>query len=170
MRPRRVVPRDLGVSSLRRSLSSVPSEEMCVYRSVPTQIDLPTLDHEVLRFWRESDIFARSLEQSQGRPEWVFLRGATDRQRYARCPPHRGAGVQGRLRTLSDDEGLPRQPQGGLGLLFREFPYEHSYPHCWRAATRLCSTAPSRPGTSAPRPFGTPCCGRTNGPPGTRRP
>ncbi len=46
-----------------------------MYHNVPTQIDLPTLDHEVLRFWRESDVFARSLKQSQGRPEWVFYEG-----------------------------------------------------------------------------------------------
>ncbi|MEV0429333.1 isoleucine--tRNA ligase [Micromonospora sp. NPDC050495] len=46
-----------------------------MYRSVAAQVDLPALDHEILRFWRANDIFARSLEQSQGRPEWVFYEG-----------------------------------------------------------------------------------------------
>ncbi|WP_433388846.1 isoleucine--tRNA ligase [Micromonospora sp. KLBMP9576] len=46
-----------------------------MYSSVPSQIDLSTLDHEVLRFWHENDVFARSLEQSRGRPEWVFYEG-----------------------------------------------------------------------------------------------
>ncbi|SCL58663.1 isoleucine--tRNA ligase [Micromonospora peucetia] len=46
-----------------------------MYSSVPSQIDLSALDHEVLRFWRENDVFARSLEQSRGRPEWVFYEG-----------------------------------------------------------------------------------------------
>ncbi|MEW2384820.1 isoleucine--tRNA ligase [Micromonospora sp. NPDC047707] len=46
-----------------------------MYRSVPSQVDLPALDHEILRFWRENDVFARSLEQSRGRPEWVFYEG-----------------------------------------------------------------------------------------------
>ena len=46
-----------------------------MYRSVPAQVDLPALDHEILRFWRANHIFARSLEQSQGRPEWVFYEG-----------------------------------------------------------------------------------------------
>ncbi|HET6529964.1 MAG TPA: isoleucine--tRNA ligase [Actinoplanes sp.] len=46
-----------------------------MYRPLPTQIDLPALDHEVLRFWREHRVFARSLEISQGRPEWVFYEG-----------------------------------------------------------------------------------------------
>jgi isoleucyl-tRNA synthetase len=46
-----------------------------MYRSVVSHVDLPKLDHEVLRFWRENDVFARSLEQSRGRPEWVFYEG-----------------------------------------------------------------------------------------------
>ncbi|WP_127503671.1 isoleucine--tRNA ligase [Actinoplanes solisilvae] len=46
-----------------------------MYRQVPAQVDLPALDHDVLRFWQEKKIFARSLEQSVGRPEWVFYEG-----------------------------------------------------------------------------------------------
>ncbi|SCF28153.1 isoleucine--tRNA ligase [Micromonospora mirobrigensis] len=46
-----------------------------MYSAVPVQVDLPALDHDVLRFWREQDIFGRSLAQSQGRPEWVFYEG-----------------------------------------------------------------------------------------------
>ncbi len=42
------------------------------YRQVPAQVDLPALEHAVLDFWREQKIFAKSLEQSEGRPEWVF--------------------------------------------------------------------------------------------------
>ncbi|GAB2603490.1 isoleucine--tRNA ligase [Paractinoplanes abujensis] len=46
-----------------------------MYRQVPAQVDLPALDHDVLRFWQDNKIFARSLEQSEGRPEWVFYEG-----------------------------------------------------------------------------------------------
>ncbi|HEX5596642.1 MAG TPA: isoleucine--tRNA ligase [Micromonosporaceae bacterium] len=46
-----------------------------MYRSVPTQVELPALDHEILHFWHANSVFARSLEQSQGRPEWVFYEG-----------------------------------------------------------------------------------------------
>ncbi|WP_250037354.1 isoleucine--tRNA ligase [Paractinoplanes maris] len=46
-----------------------------MYSQVPAQVDLPALDHDVLRFWQEKHIFARSLEQSAGRPEWVFYEG-----------------------------------------------------------------------------------------------
>jgi isoleucyl-tRNA synthetase len=45
------------------------------YRQVPAQVDLPALEHEVLEFWSENKIFARSLEQTEGRPEWVFYEG-----------------------------------------------------------------------------------------------
>jgi isoleucyl-tRNA synthetase len=46
-----------------------------MYQPLTTQVDLPALDHDVLRFWREHRVFARSLEISQGRPEWVFYEG-----------------------------------------------------------------------------------------------
>ncbi|MEV4349710.1 isoleucine--tRNA ligase [Actinoplanes sp. NPDC049596] len=46
-----------------------------MYRQVPAQVDLPALDHDVLRFWRDKDVFHRSLEHSAGRPEWVFYEG-----------------------------------------------------------------------------------------------
>ncbi|GIJ70839.1 isoleucine--tRNA ligase [Virgisporangium ochraceum] len=46
-----------------------------MYRPVPAQVDLPALDHEVLRFWHEHDVFARSLEQTSGRPQWIFYEG-----------------------------------------------------------------------------------------------
>ncbi|MET7904247.1 isoleucine--tRNA ligase [Streptomyces sp. NPDC005355] len=48
---------------------------MTLYRQVPAQVDLPALEHAVLDFWRENKIFARTLEQSEGRPEWVFYEG-----------------------------------------------------------------------------------------------
>jgi len=46
-----------------------------MYRPVPAQVKLPALDHEILHFWHANSVFARSLEQSQGRPEWVFYEG-----------------------------------------------------------------------------------------------
>ena len=46
-----------------------------MYRAVPAQIDLTAMEHEVLALWQEKDTFARSVEQSQGRPTWVFYEG-----------------------------------------------------------------------------------------------
>jgi isoleucyl-tRNA synthetase len=45
------------------------------YRPVPAQVDLPALDHEVLHFWHANSVFARSLEQTEGRPPWIFYEG-----------------------------------------------------------------------------------------------
>ena len=45
------------------------------YQQVPAQVDLPALEQTVLDFWRENKVFSRTLEQSEGRPEWVFYEG-----------------------------------------------------------------------------------------------
>jgi len=45
------------------------------YRPVPSQVDLPAVDREVLELWNERKTFARSVQQSEGRPEWVFYEG-----------------------------------------------------------------------------------------------
>ncbi|KIZ18251.1 isoleucine--tRNA ligase [Streptomyces natalensis] len=45
------------------------------YRQVPAQVDLPALEHAVLDFWQEQKVFSRTLQQSEGRPEWVFFEG-----------------------------------------------------------------------------------------------
>ncbi|HVU74814.1 MAG TPA: isoleucine--tRNA ligase [Mycobacteriales bacterium] len=46
-----------------------------MFTPLPTQVDLPALEHEVLRRWHDSKVFDRSLEQSQGRPQWTFYEG-----------------------------------------------------------------------------------------------
>ncbi|MDI5970264.1 isoleucine--tRNA ligase [Streptomyces sp. SL13] len=48
---------------------------MTQYRQVPPQVDLPELEHSVLAFWQDNKVFARTLEQTAGRPEWVFNEG-----------------------------------------------------------------------------------------------
>ncbi|MCC8242761.1 isoleucine--tRNA ligase [Saccharothrix luteola] len=45
------------------------------YTPLPSRVDLPAVDHEVLELWRERDIFARSVEQRASSPEWVFYEG-----------------------------------------------------------------------------------------------
>ncbi|GAA3350934.1 isoleucine--tRNA ligase [Amorphoplanes nipponensis] len=46
-----------------------------MYLPVPAQVELGSLDHEVLHFWHANSVFHRSLEQSAGRPEWIFYEG-----------------------------------------------------------------------------------------------
>ncbi len=42
---------------------------------MPPQVDLPALEHEVLDFWRDRDVFAATLEQTADGPQWTFYEG-----------------------------------------------------------------------------------------------
>ncbi|HZC26436.1 MAG TPA: class I tRNA ligase family protein, partial [Actinopolymorphaceae bacterium] len=44
-------------------------------RALPTQVDLPALEREVLRRWDEGKVFERSLEQTSDGAPWVFYEG-----------------------------------------------------------------------------------------------
>ncbi|MFC7330235.1 isoleucine--tRNA ligase [Marinactinospora rubrisoli] len=43
--------------------------------ALPAQIDLPAVEHDVLRRWSDQKVFERSLEQTRGGPSWVFFEG-----------------------------------------------------------------------------------------------
>ncbi len=45
------------------------------YRPVPTRVDLPAMEHDILRFWREHDTFAQSLRQTANGSPWTFYEG-----------------------------------------------------------------------------------------------
>ncbi|NEK84452.1 isoleucine--tRNA ligase [Blastococcus saxobsidens] len=42
---------------------------------MPPQVDLPALEHRILERWESEKVFDRSLEASQGRPQWNFYEG-----------------------------------------------------------------------------------------------
>ncbi len=46
-----------------------------MYRAVPGQVDLPALEHDVLRLWREQRTFEASLAQTADGPQWTFFEG-----------------------------------------------------------------------------------------------
>jgi isoleucyl-tRNA synthetase len=48
---------------------------MAPYDSLPPQVDLPALDHEVLGLWHRQDVFTASLAASADRPVWMFYDG-----------------------------------------------------------------------------------------------
>ena len=90
---------------------------MTQYRQVPTQVDLPALEHEVLQLWHDNKIFTRSLEQTEGRPEWVFYEGPPQPTHAGRA--HIEARVVKEYSRLQDQAGytsaarrggLPRPP------------------------------------------------------------
>jgi isoleucyl-tRNA synthetase len=45
------------------------------FQEVSTQVKFPLLEEEVLRFWREREIFQKSVALRQGRPPFVFYEG-----------------------------------------------------------------------------------------------
>ena len=55
-----------------------PMEEMTRtnrYRPVDPKVDFPALEREILAFWREREIFRKTLALREGAPEWVFYEG-----------------------------------------------------------------------------------------------
>ncbi len=46
-----------------------------MYRPVPPQVDLPAMEHQVLAFWRDREIFAKTLEQTRSGQPWIFYEG-----------------------------------------------------------------------------------------------
>jgi isoleucyl-tRNA synthetase len=45
------------------------------YESLPAHVDLAALDRSVIETWRAHKVFARSLEQTAGGPQWTFYEG-----------------------------------------------------------------------------------------------
>ncbi len=46
-----------------------------MYNPVDPKVDLPALEHSILRLWRERDVFHRSLAATADGPTWVFYEG-----------------------------------------------------------------------------------------------
>ncbi|GAA2510169.1 isoleucine--tRNA ligase [Pilimelia columellifera] len=45
------------------------------FTALPPRIDLPAIDHEILAFWQERDIFGKTLAATADGPRWVFYEG-----------------------------------------------------------------------------------------------
>jgi isoleucyl-tRNA synthetase len=45
------------------------------FRPLPAQVDLPAMERAMLRRWRESKVFERSLERTASGTPWVFYEG-----------------------------------------------------------------------------------------------
>ncbi|MGZ4154814.1 MAG: isoleucine--tRNA ligase [Actinomycetota bacterium] len=45
------------------------------FEPVDPKVSFPELERRILAFWRDADVFHRSLEQRTGSPEWVFYEG-----------------------------------------------------------------------------------------------
>ncbi len=45
------------------------------FRDVPSKVDFPAMERELLRFWEETRAFDRLRQMRQGRPKWSFIDG-----------------------------------------------------------------------------------------------
>ncbi len=45
------------------------------FRALAPQVDLPSLEHGILQRWEADKVFARSMEATSDRPQWVFYEG-----------------------------------------------------------------------------------------------
>ncbi len=59
----------------RRTRAMRRPREASMFEPVTSHFDAKRLEQEVLRFWKERDIFHRSLDNRRGNPEWVFFEG-----------------------------------------------------------------------------------------------
>ncbi len=66
------------------------------FKNVSNQVDFPALETRVLKFWQESGIFEKSLEQRRGGEEFVFYDGPP----FATGLPHYGHLLAGTIKDV----------------------------------------------------------------------
>ena len=45
------------------------------FRAIPAAVDLPAVEHSILRFWRDNSIFEKTVAARDGAPTWTFYEG-----------------------------------------------------------------------------------------------
>ena len=45
------------------------------FRAIPAAVDLPAVEHSILKFWRENSIFEETVAAREGAPAWTFYEG-----------------------------------------------------------------------------------------------
>jgi isoleucyl-tRNA synthetase len=56
-------------------MTTTPTADAPRYNPVPTPLDLPAMEHEILRLWQEQDTFAATLRRTEGNRPWTFYEG-----------------------------------------------------------------------------------------------
>ncbi len=67
-----------------------------MFAPVPNHVSFPQLEEDVLTFWRENDIFQKSLKQREGRESYVFYDGPP----FATGLPHYGHLLAGTIKDV----------------------------------------------------------------------
>lgn len=66
------------------------------FQDISNQVSFPELEHEILKFWQESGIFEKSLQQRKGNDEFVFYDGPP----FATGLPHYGHLLAGTIKDV----------------------------------------------------------------------
>ena len=66
------------------------------FKNISNQVNFPELETDVLEFWKNSNIFQKSLEQRKGAPEYVFYDGPP----FATGLPHYGHLLAGTIKDV----------------------------------------------------------------------
>ena len=45
------------------------------FRAIPAAVDLPAVEHSILKFWRDNSIFEKTVAAREGAPTWTFFEG-----------------------------------------------------------------------------------------------
>ncbi len=45
------------------------------FRAIPAAVDLPAVEHAILKFWRDNSIFEKTVAAREGAPTWTFYEG-----------------------------------------------------------------------------------------------
>ncbi len=67
-----------------------------MYRPVDPKVSFPSMEHGILRFWEENDIFKRSIQNREGHEDFVFYDGPP----FATGLPHFGHFVPGTIKDI----------------------------------------------------------------------
>lgn len=67
-----------------------------MYKAVDTRVSFPKMEEAILAFWKENDIFQKSIDQRDGQEEFIFFDGPP----FATGLPHFGHFVPGTIKDI----------------------------------------------------------------------
>jgi isoleucyl-tRNA synthetase len=67
--------RESCTRSDRPSRDSFLEDFFMSFRAIPAAVDLPAVEHSILKFWRDNSIFEKTVAAREGAPTWTFYEG-----------------------------------------------------------------------------------------------
>ena len=106
-RPPGVSSRVLNRRPLRHVRTLGPEDRRLVYKPVPSTVDFPALEREILDFWEQDPRLREARREERQRPALVVHRRPDHGQQPDGRPPRLGPDLQGPLPALLRHAGLP---------------------------------------------------------------